>query len=130
MGHEAAWSYTVTLAPLPSNVAVARGLVRDCLIEHDLPALVEDIRLVTSEFATNAITHARTPFTVGLERSDGHVRLTVSDTSQLQPLVASTSSTDTRGRGLRLVAAFTRQWGVTQDDRHTKSVWADFDVVT
>lgn len=130
MGLEAAWSYTVTLAPLASNVAVARGLVRECLLEHDLPALVDDIRLVTSEFATNAISHARTPFTVGLERSDGQVRLTVSDTSQLQLVVGAAASSDTRGRGLRLVDSYTRQWGVTQDDGNAKSVWAVFDVAT
>jgi anti-sigma regulatory factor (Ser/Thr protein kinase) len=130
MGHEASWSYTVTLAPLASNVRVARGLVRDCLIEHHLPALVDDIRLVTSEFATNAINHAKTPFTVGLERVDDDVRLTVSDRSQLRPVVGTAASWETRGRGLRLVDSYTRQWGVRQDDVNAKSVWAVFDVAT
>jgi hypothetical protein len=43
--------------------------------------LVDDVQLVVSELATNAILHARTPFTVTLDGFDDLVFLTVMDGS-------------------------------------------------
>jgi hypothetical protein len=51
------------------------------LVEHGLPDLVEDVQLVATELATNAILHARTSFTLTLSCGDGRVVVRVSDTS-------------------------------------------------
>lgn len=128
MGHATSWSYNITLAPLASNVGVARALVRGCLLEHNLPLLVEDIKLVTSEFATNAVAHARTPFIVSLDGSADRVRLAVSDNSKLKPVAGDSSSLRAGGRGLALVDSVTSDWGVLDGKRNAKSVWALFDI--
>ena len=49
------WSHEVILAAEPKSVAVAREFVSRHLVGHDLPRLVEDVRLVVSELATNAV---------------------------------------------------------------------------
>jgi anti-sigma regulatory factor (Ser/Thr protein kinase) len=130
MGHATPWSYNVTLAPLASNVGVARALVRECLLEHDLACLVEDVRLVASEFATNAVVHARTPFTVSLEGSADSVRLSISDNSKLKLFIGVRSLLSAGGRGLPIVDSCASDWGVTNGKQNAKSVWALFDIDT
>src|ERR1700750_2637587 len=91
MGQAFSWSDRITLDPSASNVDVARGLVRHCLLEHNFGSLVEDVRLVASELATNAVLHARTPFVVELQGSAEHVRLSVSDSSGQDPVEGTAS---------------------------------------
>jgi len=40
------------------------------LLAHDLADMVDDLQLVVSELATNAMLHAQTPFTVSLRMFD------------------------------------------------------------
>lgn len=127
MGHQALWSHRATFPPLTTSVAEARAFIEDLLIEHQLPHLVNDVRLVGSELATNATLHARTPFTVLLEGHERLVQLTVSDDSLLEPLLATAAPTATGGRGLGIVAVYSLDWGVTVESENTKSVWASFD---
>jgi anti-sigma regulatory factor (Ser/Thr protein kinase) len=122
----ASWVDRVTLPPLAANVGVARRFVQDLLIDHELLYLVDDIRLVTSELATNAARHAKTPFTVMLEGLIDSVRLTVSDDSLSGPVQAEMLSMASKGRGLTVVAGHSSDWGVTAGRRNAKSVWATF----
>lgn len=46
-----------------------------------LPQLIENVSLVVSELATNAVVHAHTPFTVRLSCENGSLVLTVRDGS-------------------------------------------------
>ena len=114
MGQPALWSHRLTLAPQAACVLVARVFVRARLLEHELSVLVDDIRLVVSELATNAALHARTPFTVQLEGDERSVRLTVSDGLLLLPIRVSAAPMASGGRGLDIVAACSRDWGVTE----------------
>jgi anti-sigma regulatory factor (Ser/Thr protein kinase) len=122
------WSQQITLPPAGASVAAARGFVQDHLTEHDLAYLVEDVRLVASELATNACRHAKTPFTVTIARTEGQLRLSVGDDSDQRPLLAAVSTTETNGRGLTIVSGHSRTWGVEEVEGHVKSVWASFDV--
>ena len=70
--------------------------------------------------------HARTPFTVGLQRLVGAVLLTVRDGSLVAPERADASPTEVRGRGLFLVDHTSHDWGVTLGPGRSKSVWASF----
>ena len=72
-----------------ASAALAREFVTEHLVEHQLSDLVEDVRLVVSELATNAILHARTSYTVRLHRDATSLLLTVRDGS---PLPRSRSS--------------------------------------
>jgi hypothetical protein len=119
------WSGRVRLPPLPASLAVTRGFIQDLLVEHELAYLVEDVRLVASELASNAAQHARTPFTVKLEGLTDSVRLTVTDESSSGPIRKEMQATATAGRGLNIVRCYSRDWGVTRGT-NMKSVWASF----
>ncbi|QWZ08729.1 ATP-binding protein [Nocardioides panacis] len=110
-----------------ASAAMAREFVTAHLEEHHLPDLVEDVRLVVSELATNAIRHARTPFTVILRGDPTSLLLTVRDGSPLAPLMVIAQVMDTRGRGVAIVAALSQRWGSSTASDGAKSVWARFD---
>lgn len=65
------WSHRTDLPAEPVSTSKARDFVCAHLAEHDLRHLVDDIRLVASELATNAMAHAQTPFSVTLAQTDG-----------------------------------------------------------
>ncbi|HEY3529185.1 MAG TPA: hypothetical protein VGK78_08535 [Nocardioides sp.] len=55
----------------PPSVALARDFVCKHLLAHHQSHLVDDVRLMVSELATNAVVHAQTPFGVCLSRVPG-----------------------------------------------------------
>jgi anti-sigma regulatory factor (Ser/Thr protein kinase) len=122
------WSRSLRLPPVSGSVAKARDFTSLHLTEHGLEALVDDVRLVTSELATNAVQHAATPFTVLLEGADQLVRVIVSDDSPARPVPATPSPSDTVGWGLRIVESTSREWGVSNGTPTAKSVWAVFGI--
>ena len=123
------WSHRSELPGDLGSAALARDFVRAALIEHGCPGLVEDLSLVTSELATNAILHAQTTFSVTLEGDEESVLLTVRDGSAFVPdvRVAQAMNTGTGGRGLAIVAELTDRCGTAPDADGGKSVWAWFD---
>ena len=122
------WSYSTVLTPEALSASLARDFVSSHLLRHGLPDLLDAVRLVTSELATNAMLHAATPFTLSLSRTDHSVLLVVADESVEEPVQVQSGEMDVGGRGLAIVAEISRAWGVTgQDD--AKSVWAAFDVI-
>jgi len=122
-----AWSYTATFTPEPVSVVRARAFVCDRLTEHRLFALIDPVRLVTSELVTNAMRHAQTPITVTLALTDRMVLLTVTDGSLTLPEAIPFDAMSDGGRGLLLVDLLSTQSGVRTDAMAgTKSVWASF----
>jgi anti-sigma regulatory factor (Ser/Thr protein kinase) len=87
-------------------------------------ALLEDAQLVVTELATNAIVHARTPFSVHLQPHGHQVRLAVADGSPVRPTLRDAAPLATCGRGLRLVDAVAATWGVELGS-DGKTVWAE-----
>lgn len=120
------WSHQTQLPAEDESVPRARHFVRNLLIDHRFLNLVDDLRLVVSELATNAIRHANTPFTVTLERVDQSVLLTVTDGSSVPPVQVATDLLDTGGRGLSIVDLLSGDWGVIRRGDEGKSVWASF----
>lgn len=129
MNVQPTWSYETRLKADAVSVAVARDFVRVRLARHELWELVEDLSLVVSELATNAVVHAVTPFAVQLVGNDRSVRLTVSDASSGE-VARRRSATllDPGGRGLVIVGRLSQEWGVTAAVGGGKSVWASFDL--
>lgn len=120
------WSHETVLAAEPLSASKARDFVCLQLGAHDLPDLVDDIRLVVSELATNAVAHAQTPFVVILASANGSIRLTVLDESSSTPLRGQPDLMDMSGRGLMLVEMLSQAWGISTDANGLKSVWASF----
>jgi anti-sigma regulatory factor (Ser/Thr protein kinase) len=126
MVNPALWSKRCSFPSEVESASRARTFVSRQLTEHELSYLVEDVRLVVSELATNAMLHARTPFTVSLEQIVRLVLLTVQDGSPSAPEWVDAEVLDTHGRGLFLVAHASHDWGVLEGPHGSKSVWASF----
>ena len=98
----------------------ARAVLELWRVDEDLRWGVE---LLLTELVTNAVRHARTPFTIIL-RWDGHLfrgEVTDADPRPLRPrLDASTDGLG--GRGLLLVREIATAWGVDVH-QHGKTVW-------
>ena len=120
------WSHQMQLPAEAESVPRARHFVDAVLIDHRFLNLVDEMRLVVSELATNAVRHAHTPFTVALERVDRSVLLTVTDASPETPVQVTTDLLDTGGRGLSIVDLVSGDWGVIRRPGDGKSVWASF----
>lgn len=113
----------------PSLHAPARA--RAWLAERagDLPpTLVDDALLVASELVTNAVRHGRPQVVLSVSPLPGGLRIAVGDEGDHVFAPAMTTPTVDRptGRGLLIVAATARNWGVTPHaDRPGKTVWAE-----
>lgn len=102
----------------------ARAFVTEALA-GELPALIDDARLVVTELVTNASLHGQPPVTVTVSEASGCVRVAVEDSGQSLPLIPAHSTEAMTGRGLSLVAAVSRSWGVDVGASGGKVVWAD-----
>ena len=88
---------------------------------------VEAAQLVLSELVTNALRYGEPPLHVRLRVSTNALYLEVADTSPYRPRRRVAGSTDENGRGLLLVTAYARRWGVRP--RSTgKVVWAELEL--
>ncbi|QWZ08746.1 ATP-binding protein [Nocardioides panacis] len=124
-----AWSYDIRLAIQPVSASRARDFVRRRLAEQGLERLEDDVTLVVSELATNAMVHAQTPFTVCLQAFERTLLLEVEDGCRTVPVLVAARGLDTNGRGLSIVSLLSRDWGVNARSDGGKSVWAEFDLV-
>ncbi|WP_327317360.1 ATP-binding protein [Streptomyces sp. NBC_01235] len=115
------------LLALPKAVPEARQAVR----EHLGGVTCPEVQLCVSELLTNVITHVGegTPVTVRLFRSpDGRTRVEVTDPDAHTWLIARRpAEDDENGRGLLLLDAITRRWGVWLTPAG-KTVWCELDV--
>lgn len=127
-GNAVCWSHQATFEASPLSASRARDFVTRRLIDHRLLYLVDSVRLVASELATNALVHAQTAFGVTLEASEQTVLLTVRDDSPALPNGRATKVMDLSGRGLAIVAMVSRDWGTKEDGAGSKAVWASFAV--
>lgn len=107
---EHAVSSTVHL-PVPPSVGSVRRFVRDALAAWGLDHLVGDAVLVTSELATNAVTHGSSPFRTSLTRTGDVVRVSVEDGSSAWPRRHQALPGDQDGRGMDIVAVLSLRTG-------------------
>ena len=106
------------------SVGEARRFVHDALVAHHADDVVPEAYLVVSELAANAVLHAHSDYRVGIDVGDAHVRVEVSDGGPGMPTLRAFDPASESGRGLHLVAALSRAWGVAPT-RHGKAVWAE-----
>ena len=120
------WSRDAVSSAAPRTASSARDLVSSYLTEHGLLHLEDSVRVVVSELVSNALVHARTPFTITLSQSSRTLLLRVEDGSPEPPVLRTPSPMDDSGHGLRLVEALSRDWGHTPTPEGSKVVWATF----
>ena len=117
------WQFFV---PVPSAVRAVRKYVSEVLSAWGCCGeAVDDVSLVASELATNAVVHANTSFRVSLEPLASSVRISVEDVSPRQPERRSEWSDDSPdGRGMYLIRQLSKEWG-TDVTCSGKVVWAE-----
>jgi anti-sigma regulatory factor (Ser/Thr protein kinase) len=84
---------------------------------------VADAALVVCELATNAVNSASSAVVVTVELHRTHIYLAVRDDAPGEPVVQHPAADDPNGRGLLIVEATARSWGV-QTLPNGKRVWA------
>lgn len=104
-----------------------RAVLRDDLAVLPEPVR-EEVALIATELVGNAVLHARAmadgQLAIAWGVGEHGVEISVTDGgSPTQPAVAEPHATDTRGRGLSIVATLAARWGVEQHDSST-TVWA------
>jgi len=76
-----------------------------------------------TEAVTNAVRHGSPPVSVELVNGPAHLRMEVTDGSDVVPRVSEDEG-DQEGRSrLALVEALTESWGVTLDTGGGKTIW-------
>jgi anti-sigma regulatory factor (Ser/Thr protein kinase) len=114
---ESPWTCSRTFPARPDQVAEARGFLRRML---EGCRFADDVVLICSELATNAILHSGSSeeggwLTVRARVRDGdYVWVEVED--QGGPWTDDGESGDQRGRGLQIVAMLADYWDIRGDD--------------
>lgn len=116
----------VTLPPASTSVPAARRFLQDALDGWGADGFSWTATQILSELATNAVLHAGTSFTVTLTLSGDVLRLAVTDSSARSPRERHYGLEATTGRGVQLVAALSRTWGVDAEPGG-KTVWCDLE---
>ena len=108
--------------PHPTSARAARQFVAGELAGRSSDEARDTACLLTSELVTNAVIHARTDVEVSVRRSNGRLRIEVSDHTSRRPTLMSIPADSTTGRGLLLVEVMSATWGI-DDDNSGKLVW-------
>jgi anti-sigma regulatory factor (Ser/Thr protein kinase) len=105
----------------------ARQLAADALTTAGAPPDNPDLALVVTELVGNAVRHGRGRRIALSLRADGRsVRVEVENRRwSTLPRRRLASEVRPSGRGLALVAACSREWGVVAGDRGLTRVWAE-----
>jgi hypothetical protein len=115
--------------PVPKAVPALRRFIGDTLRSWGEDPLVPDAVVVGSEMATNAISHADSPFHASIVRSAGVVRIAVEDAGPGAAALSPAADDDVSGRGILIVEALTQRWGHGTLPGG-KVVWAEFPSAT
>jgi anti-sigma regulatory factor (Ser/Thr protein kinase) len=126
-------SSMLELGPLPSAVGCGRDHAKLVLAEWGFSHLADDAALLVSELLTNALRASSaqrtpTPIVLRLLASDRQLIIEAWDTwvegYQLRPGAPDAE----HGRGLAVVTALSKRWGVGRISEHYKAVWCELAV--
>lgn len=113
--------------PAETAARASRQLVRRAcagLNEESLSTAV----LLVDELVVNAFRHGLSPVTLSVTRSPSGARVGVCDVGPALPHVSSPGPLEEGGRGLQLVEALARRWGVTPTAGPQGGKWVWFEV--
>jgi anti-sigma regulatory factor (Ser/Thr protein kinase) len=123
------WQVVKSLRPHPLAVGQARNFCTRRLTSvlddrTDAPDVVADAAAIASELVTNAVTAGSSAIELCLGLRANSIYIEVLDDALGTVTPATPAPTDVKGRGLLVVAALSREWGVTAADG-SKQVWAE-----
>jgi anti-sigma regulatory factor (Ser/Thr protein kinase) len=104
--------------------ALARRLVERALGLWNLHHRVDDVLIVTTELVQNVVEHTDDGGELSLALRPGTVVIEISDTSPEMPQLRDPDPSAAGGRGLRMVQAIARCWGVRRRPEG-KVIWVE-----
>jgi anti-sigma regulatory factor (Ser/Thr protein kinase) len=110
--------------PTAESVPAARHFVVAVLTAWGHDDLTTDAALIVSELATNAMTHAASPFRAVVDQRRGGLRIGVEDAARVPLARRAAQADDISGRGVGIVAALSERWGYSPVPGG-KVVWAE-----
>ena len=114
----------------PSAVPAARRFAGQAAADLGGDAeCIDKTKLLVTEVATNAVVHAHSPIRLTVQSGSSHdgVRVEVRDDDPTPPPLPQAPPPDaTSGRGLWLVSALARRWGVNRNKKG-KTIWFEVD---
>ncbi|MFE7276892.1 ATP-binding protein [Streptomyces sp. NPDC057623] len=112
--------FEVDFLPFEHCAGQMRRITRAQLDGWDLTTLADDATLAVSELVTNAVRYGKgRPVGLRVRCSAGELRIEVTDGSPTPARMRSADAADEDGRGLLLVAAVSKEWGVSSDGTMT-----------
>jgi anti-anti-sigma factor len=123
--HDRSSQVSQRFPPAPDSVADARTLtVATCAAWAVPDRVVEQLQVIVTELAGNAVRHGRTPFDLILRGSPRYIHVRVHDRNSVPARLQGPASLEAEsGRGLLLVDAFATAWGCRRTG-DGKVVWA------
>jgi anti-sigma regulatory factor (Ser/Thr protein kinase) len=88
----------------------------------------DELPLLVSELATNAVLHARSDFDVTVVYSGRRVRVEVFDQNTRLPSFSVAPADAYSGRGLMLLRQLAAAWGVESQSDVGKTIWFELEV--
>jgi anti-sigma regulatory factor (Ser/Thr protein kinase) len=113
------------LAAGEDGLATARRFVAGATRAAGWDDHVDDMALLASELATNAVLHGERPIAVTVEAEGDRLRVEVKDADPALPLELDLGPEMEHGRGLAIVAAVADEWGAERLAGNGKVVWAE-----
>ncbi len=84
---------------------------------------IDEVALMLSELATNVIRHTESEADITLLIDGSSVRVEVGDDGPGEPVVRPLQPDRVGGNGLRIVEAWSTEWGVIRGPNGGKTVW-------
>jgi anti-sigma regulatory factor (Ser/Thr protein kinase) len=113
------------LATSEAGLAMARRFAVRATVAAGWEDHVDDVALLTSELATNAVLHGQRPIVVTVEAREDRLRVEVEDAAAAMPAELELGPEVERGRGLAIVDAVADEWGAERVAGKGKVVWAE-----
>lgn len=116
---------SIRLAPGEDGLSLARQFVVRASEAAGWYDHLDDVAMLASELATNAVLHGERPIAITVEASADRLRVEVVDAAPSMPVELDAGPELERGRGLAIVAALANQWGAERLPGSGKVVWAE-----
>lgn len=120
-----AQNYRLPLPPHPIASRQAHKVLEWALLAwcvHGPSA--DDAHIVLGELVTNALMHSMDVFTLALRLHGDRILIEVWDGTDATPEVTRPDVLAVGGRGMFLVDALAKEWGVRPEEAGGKTVWA------